>query len=86
MKHLIADLIEKIADHEASRAEAFIQLDVIKIIVMALLARLDEPSKEDIRLYISQAFDEIETQNETEQADYEHLRRATFSLLDSDIS
>ncbi|WP_420000986.1 sigma-S stabilization anti-adapter protein IraP, partial [Atlantibacter hermannii] len=41
MKHLIADLIEKIADQEASKKESLARLDALKIVVTALFAKLD---------------------------------------------
>ena len=37
MKYLIADLIEKIADQEASKKEALVQLDALKIVVTVVV-------------------------------------------------
>lgn len=86
MKNLIADLIEKVVDHEKTTEEMCLQLDALEIVVMTFYVRLDEQSKQDIRQHISQAFDNIHTENQAVTADFERLRHATFSLLDRDIT
>ncbi|EAW1141500.1 hypothetical protein CG28_003978 [Salmonella enterica subsp. enterica serovar Ohio] len=86
MKYLIADLVEKLASQEASTVEAFVQLDAIEIIVMALFAQLDEQSKLAIRENVSLAFEKINDEAQADPTELERLRRATFNLLDRDIT
>lgn len=86
MKNLIADLVEKLTDQEASSLEAFVQLDAIQIIVMAMLARLDEQSRHAIHENITQAFEKISDERQVDPDEFERLRSATFSLLNREIS
>lgn len=86
MKYLIADLVEKLATQEASKLEAFVQLDAIEIVVMALFAQLDEQSKQAIRENITQAFQNLSDAGQTDPTELNRLRLATFKLLNREIS
>lgn len=81
MKHLIADLIEKIADQEASKKESLARLDALKIVVTALFAKLDSQTKDAIREHITDAFEKLAEENSSDLADLERLKEATSDLL-----
>lgn len=81
MKHLIADLIEKIADQEASKKEYLARLDALKIVVTALFAKLDSQTKDAIREHITDAFEKLAEENSSDLADLERLKEATSDLL-----
>jgi len=85
MKYLIADLIEKIADQEASKKEALVQLDALKIVVTALFAKLDSQTKDAIRDHITEAFEKLAEENSSDLADLERLKEATSDLLSRKI-
>ena len=85
MKYLIADLIEKIADQEASKKEALVQLDALKIVVTALFAHLDSQAKETIRDHISHAFEKLAEENSNDLTELDSLKGATFALLSRNI-
>ncbi|QIG29965.1 sigma-S stabilization anti-adapter protein IraP [Leclercia adecarboxylata] len=85
MKYLIADLIEKIADQEASKKEALVQLDALKIVVTALFAHLDSQAKEAIRDHISHAFEKLAEENSNDLTELDSLKGATFALLSRNI-
>lgn len=86
MKYFIADLVEKLASQEASHVDAFIQLDAIEIIVMALFTQLAEESRQLVRDNITQAFDKINAEEQTDLTESERLRHATFNLLNREIT
>ncbi|WP_313021613.1 sigma-S stabilization anti-adapter protein IraP [Atlantibacter hermannii] len=89
MKHLIADLIEKIADQEASKKESLARLDALKIVVTALFAKLDSQTKDAIREHITDAFtdafEKLAEENSSDLADLERLKEATSDLLSRKI-
>ncbi|MDV5275726.1 sigma-S stabilization anti-adapter protein IraP [Leclercia adecarboxylata] len=85
MKYLIADLIEKIADQEASKKEALVQLDALKIVVTALFAHLDSHAKEAIRDHISHAFEKLAEENSNDLTELDSLKGATLALLSRNI-
>lgn len=85
MKYLIADLIEKIADQEASKKEALVQLDALKIVVTALFANLDAQTKDAIRDHITEAFEKLAEENSSDLAELERLKEATSDLLSRKI-
>jgi len=85
MKHLIADLIEKIADQEASKKESLARLDSLKIVVTALFAKLDSQTKDAIREHITDAFEKLAEENSSDLADLERLKEATSDLLSRKI-
>ncbi|WP_313471371.1 sigma-S stabilization anti-adapter protein IraP [Atlantibacter hermannii] len=85
MKYLIADLIEKIADQEASKKEALVQLDALKIVVTALFAKLDSQTKDAIRDHITEAFEKLAEENSSDLAELERLKEATSDLLSRKI-
>lgn len=85
MKHLIADLIEKIADQEASKKDALIQLDALQIVITALFANQDSLTKEAIRNHISHAFERLDEESTTDPVELERLKGATFALLNREI-
>ncbi|WP_312775002.1 sigma-S stabilization anti-adapter protein IraP [Atlantibacter hermannii] len=85
MKHLIADLIEKIADQEASKKESLARLDALKIVVTALFAKLDSQTKDAIREHITDAFEILAEENSSDLADLERLKEATSDLLSRKI-
>ncbi|WP_312749671.1 sigma-S stabilization anti-adapter protein IraP [Atlantibacter hermannii] len=85
MKHLIADLIEKIADQEASKKESLARLDALKIVVTALFAKLDSQTKDAIRDHITDAFKKLAEENSSDLADLERLKEATSDLLSRKI-
>ena len=85
MKHLIADLIEKIADQEASKKESLARLYALKIVVTALFAKLDSQTKDAIREHITDAFEKLAEENSSDLADLERLKEATSDLLSRKI-
>ena len=85
MKHLIADLIEKIADQEASKKESLARLDALKIVVTALFAKLDSQTKDAIREHITDAFEKLAEENSSDLDDRERLKEATSDLLSRKI-
>jgi len=85
MKHLIADLIEKIADQEASKKESLARLDALKIVVTALFAKLDSQTNDAIREHITDAFEKLAEENSSDLADLERLKEATSDLLSRKI-
>ncbi|WP_318368916.1 sigma-S stabilization anti-adapter protein IraP [Enterobacter sp.] len=85
MKHLIADLIEKIADQETSKKDALFQLDALQIVITALFANQDSLTKEAIRNHISYAFERLAEEGETAPVELERLKGATFALLNREI-
>jgi len=85
MKHLIADLIEKIADQEASKKESLARLDALKIVVTALFAKLDSQTKDAIREHITDAFEKLAEENSSDLAELERLKEATSDLLSRKI-
>lgn len=85
MKHLIADLIEKIADQEASKKESLARLDALEIVVTALFAKLDSQTKDAIREHITDAFEKLAEENTSDLADLERLKEATSDLLSRKI-
>lgn len=85
MKHLIADLIEKIVDQEASKKESLARLDALKIVVTALFAKLDSQTKDAIREHITDAFEKLAEENSSDLADLERLKEATSDLLSRKI-
>lgn len=85
MKHLIADLIEKIADQEASKKESLARLDALKFVVTALFAKLDSQTKDAIREHITDAFEKLAEENSSDLADLERLKEATSDLLSRKI-
>lgn len=85
MKHLIADLIEKIADQEASKKESLARLDALKIVVTALFAKLDSQTKDAIREHITDAFEKLAEEKSSDLADLERLKEATSDLLSRKI-
>lgn len=85
MKHLIADLIEKIADQEASKKESLARLDALQIVVTALFAKLDSQTKDAIREHITDAFEKLAEENSSDLADLERLKEATSDLLSRKI-
>jgi len=85
MKHLIADLIEKIADQETSKKDALFQLDALQIVITALFANQDSLTKEAIRNHISHAFERLDEEGGTDPVELERLKGATFALLNREI-
>ena len=85
MKYLIADLIEKIADQEASKKEALVQLDALKIVVTALFAKLDSQTKDAIREHITDAFEKLAEENSNDLTELDSLKGATLALLSRNI-
>jgi len=85
MKYLIADLIEKIAVQEASKKEAIVQLDALKIVVTALFAKLDSQTKDAIRDHITETFEKLAEENSSDLAELARLKEATSDLLSRKI-
>lgn len=85
MKHLIAELIEKIADQEASKKESLARLDALKIVVTALFAKLDSQTNDAIREHITDAFEKLAEENSSDLADLERLKETTSDLLSRKI-
>ena len=81
MRHLIADLIDKLNAQEASSQEARVQLGAIQLIVMAMFTRLDEQSRQAIHENITLSFETIFDEGLSDPDDLERLRSAIFALL-----
>ncbi|MDU5454453.1 MAG: sigma-S stabilization anti-adapter protein IraP [Pseudescherichia vulneris] len=81
MRHLIADLIDKLNVQEASSQEACVQLGAIQLIVMAMFNRLDEQSRQAIHENITLSFEKISDEELSDPDDLQRLRSAIFALL-----
>ncbi|MEH4661139.1 MULTISPECIES: sigma-S stabilization anti-adapter protein IraP [Enterobacteriaceae] len=85
MKALLADLLDKMAETDASDKACLVQLDAVAVVVQAMFSRLDEQRKFRIREEIHSAFEKIAAEHTTTHAELQLLRTATDNLLSREL-
>lgn len=82
----MADLVDRIAEQDASNRDFFIYVEALQAVVTVLVTYLDEDRKKDIRRSISDAFADTAPGDFRRDEDREKLKQAIFQLLDRPLN
>ena len=86
MKALMADLVDRIAEQDASNRDFFIYVEALQAVVTVLVSCLDEDRKKHVRQSISLALADTQPEDFRRMEDREKLRQAIFQLIDRPLN
>lgn len=86
MKALMADLVDRIAEQDASNRDFFIYVEALQAVVTVLVSCLDEDRKKQVRQSISVALADTQPEDFRRMEDREKLKQAIFQLIDRPLN